>query len=101
MANAIRLPRGDQLAPNPPVRRFPPSRLISATADAMVPWYSGDTHVHRTLDDLPNLLLAEDLNVGLPLTYWVTTAYTPPGSGDKNMAGRVEARNPSTSTRRT
>ena len=35
-------------------------------------WYSGDTHVHRSLRELPNLLLAEDLNVALPLTYWVT-----------------------------
>ena len=34
-------------------------------------WYSGDTHVHRPLKDLPNLILAEDLNVALPLTYWV------------------------------
>ena len=41
-------------------------------------WYSGDTHVHRTMDELPNLLLAEDLNVALPLTYWVTKAYTSP-----------------------
>ena len=43
-------------------------------------WYSGDTHVHRSMDDLPNLLMAEDLNVGLPLTYWVTAAYLPPSS---------------------
>ena len=35
-------------------------------------WYSGDAHVHRSLRELPNLLLAEDLNVALPLTYWVT-----------------------------
>ena len=34
-------------------------------------WYSGDTHVHRTMADLPNLVLAEDLNVALPLNYWV------------------------------
>ena len=34
-------------------------------------WYSGDTHVHRTMTDLPNLILAEDLNVALPLNYWV------------------------------
>lgn len=34
-------------------------------------WYSGDTHVHRTMEDLPNLVLAEDLNVALPLNYWV------------------------------
>ncbi len=48
-------------------------------------WYSGDTHVHRALDDLPNLLLAEDLNVALPLSYWVRAAYTPPAQGDKSV----------------
>ena len=47
-------------------------------------WYSGDTHVHRTVKDLPNVMLAEDLNVALPLTHWVTKAYTPPTKGDKN-----------------
>ncbi len=47
-------------------------------------WYSGETHVHRSMEELPNLLLAEDLNVALPLTYWVTAADTPPGQGDKN-----------------
>ena len=49
-------------------------------------WYSGDTHVHRGLDELPNVMLAEDLNVALPLTYWVTHANTPPSQGDKNSA---------------
>ena len=28
-------------------------------------WYSGDTHVHRSLAELPNVMLAEDLNVAL------------------------------------
>ena len=51
---------------------------------AALGWYSGDTHVHRSLEELPNLLAAEDLNVGLPLSYWVTTADTPPGSGPKS-----------------
>src|SRR5690606_7715150 len=31
-------------------------------------WYSGDTHVHRTVKDLPNVMRAEDLNVALPLS---------------------------------
>ena len=52
-------------------------------------WYSGDTHVHRSIEELPNLMLAEDLNVGLPLSYWVLSAYTPPGSGDKSTAAEV------------
>ena len=47
-------------------------------------WYSGETHVHRSMEELPNLLVAEDLNVALPLTYWVTASDTPPSQGDKN-----------------
>jgi len=46
-------------------------------------WYGGDTHVHRSLAELPNLLLAEDLNVALPLTYWTTRAGEAPAAGDK------------------
>jgi hypothetical protein len=49
-------------------------------------WFSGDTHVHRTVDELPNVMLAEDLNVAFPLTYWVTKAFAPPAQGDKNSA---------------
>ena len=53
-------------------------------------WYSGDTHVHRSLDELPNVMLAEDLNVALPLSYWVRDAYVPPSRGDKSVAARGE-----------
>ncbi len=49
-------------------------------------WYSGETHVHRSMDELPTAMLADDLNVALPLTHWVTRAYTPPSQGDKNSA---------------
>ncbi len=41
-------------------------------------WYSGDTHVHRTLAELPNVLLAEDLNVAFPMTDWVRDAFASP-----------------------
>lgn len=34
-------------------------------------WYSGDTHVHRPLSEMPNAVLSEDLNVAFPLGYWV------------------------------
>ena len=54
-------------------------------------WYSGDTHVHRTMEDLPVAMLAEDLNVALPLNYWVTRSHTPPSSGDTNPAGQFGA----------
>jgi hypothetical protein len=49
-------------------------------------WYSGETHVHRSMNELPTAMLADDLNVALPLTHWVTRAYTPPSQGDKNSA---------------
>jgi hypothetical protein len=51
-------------------------------------WYSGDTHVHRPLAELPNILLAEDLNVAFPLTSWVTEAFQAP----KPPEGAPEAR---------
>jgi hypothetical protein len=54
---------------------------------AKLGWYSGDTHVHRSLAELPNLLLAEDLNIAFPLVHWVTQAFTPPSAGDKSAPG--------------
>jgi hypothetical protein len=41
-------------------------------------WYSGETHVHRRIRELPNALLAEDLNVAFPVTFWTTKAFSPP-----------------------
>ncbi len=41
-------------------------------------WYSGDTHVHRAVDELPNAMLAEDLNVALPVTDWLSDSGTAP-----------------------
>jgi len=51
-------------------------------------WYSGETHVHRTLEELPNVMLAEDLNVAFPITSWVTEAFTAP----KGEAGERAAK---------
>ncbi|MEL6105901.1 MAG: CehA/McbA family metallohydrolase, partial [Planctomycetota bacterium] len=48
-------------------------------------WYSGDTHLHRTINELINVVDAEDLNVALPLINWVTLADTPPSAGNKNL----------------
>ncbi|MCA9140533.1 MAG: hypothetical protein KDB00_27365, partial [Planctomycetales bacterium] len=48
-------------------------------------WYSGDTHLHRTIDELKTVIVAEDLNVALPLTNWVTIANQAPRAGDKNL----------------
>src|SRR5262245_13508875 len=55
-------------------------------------WYSGETHVHRSLEELPNVMLAEDLNVALPLLYWVTEAFTSPRAGAKAPLGEVDAK---------
>ena len=53
-------------------------RLVRWIDMNVLGWYSGDTHCHRPLDELPNLLRAEDLNVTFPLTYWVRNAYDSP-----------------------
>jgi hypothetical protein len=37
-------------------------------------WYSGETHVHRRIAELPNVMLAEDLNVTFPVTFWTTSS---------------------------
>ncbi len=41
-------------------------------------WYSGETHVHRRMAELPNVMLAEDLNVAFPVTFWTTNSETIP-----------------------
>ncbi|MFC1716968.1 CehA/McbA family metallohydrolase [Candidatus Poribacteria bacterium] len=33
-------------------------------------WYSGDLHIHRPLDDMAHLILAEDLNAAPDITVW-------------------------------
>lgn len=55
-------------------------------------WYSGDVHAHRLLSEMPNLILAEDLNVAMPLSHWVTAAETGPVSGNriKDLAPKPE-----------
>src|SRR5262245_36158335 len=46
-------------------------------------WYSGETHVHRAAEEMPTLVLAEDLNVTFPLSYWVTEAFASPKTARK------------------
>ena len=50
---------------------------------AALGWYSGETHVHRATEELPALMLAEDLNVAFPLSYWVTEAFASPKTARK------------------
>lgn len=55
--------------------KLPLTRFVEM---ASMGWYSGDTHVHRTLEELPNVQLAEDVNVTFPLVHWVREAYRAP-----------------------
>ena len=50
-------------------------------------WYSGDTHNHRSPADLPNVMLAEDVNIGLPMTDWATVSTVAPTAGNRGFAG--------------
>lgn len=50
-------------------------------------WFSGETHVHRSVDELPTLLQSEDLNVAFPLTYWVRRSDAVPASAAQPPAG--------------
>ena len=42
-------------------------------------WFSGETHVHRRFSELPNVMLAEDLNVAFPVTFWTVRSDAAPG----------------------
>jgi hypothetical protein len=59
---------------------------------AALGWYSGETHVHRPPEELPTLMLAEDLNVTFPLTYWVTEAFGSPRTAGKGPFKDVDAK---------
>ena len=66
-----------------------PHRWIDMAARG---WYSGDMHCHRAIDELANLMLAEDLNVCFPITNWTTNAEVPPSRGDKSVTDLLPAR---------
>lgn len=50
-------------------------------------WFSGDTHNHRDPADLPNVLLAEDVNVGSPMVDWTTVSTVAPASSGRGFPG--------------
>lgn len=64
--------------------RIPLTRFLDMPSRG---WFSGDTHVHRPPADLPNVQLAEDVNVVFPMVYWTTDSTVAPARSDKNMAG--------------
>lgn len=49
-------------------------------------WYSGEMHIHRSIEELRHVMLVEDLNVAFPLTQWVTRSGLDPASGNKNQS---------------
>ena len=53
----------------PRAEHFPLRRWVDMAARG---WYSGETHVHRRIEELPNVVRAEDLNVAFPVTFWTT-----------------------------
>lgn len=63
--------------------RIPVKRWTNMAAQG---WYSGETHVHREVSELPTLQLAEDINVAFPLTAWVTDSEETPVSHNKNKS---------------
>ncbi|HAM70524.1 MAG TPA: hypothetical protein DCM86_02660, partial [Verrucomicrobiales bacterium] len=54
-------------------------------------WFSGDAHNHRDPSDLPNVTLAEDVNVALPMVDWTTTSTLPPSESGLGFRGRFDA----------
>lgn len=48
-------------------------------------WYSGDTHNHRDVREIPNTLLAEDLNVSFPMVHWTTVAGLSPAQSPQSV----------------
>lgn len=49
-------------------------------------WYSGDVHLHRPMAEVPALLLAEDLNLGFPMNYWVRDSQEIPAASGPALA---------------
>jgi hypothetical protein len=64
--------------------KFPLRRWIHMAEEG---WYSGDGHVHRNPAELPNVMLAEDVNVAWPMVYWTTVDQVPPARAAKNIPG--------------
>jgi peptidoglycan/xylan/chitin deacetylase (PgdA/CDA1 family) len=50
-------------------------------------WFSGDAHNHRDPAELPNVMLAEDVNVGLPMVDWTTASTVAPTASGRGFPG--------------
>lgn len=90
----VRVEKGREWRPEERIISMTGGGDISATV-ALHRWvdmssrgfYSGETHVHRSIDELKTLQIVEDLNVTFPLTMWVTRSGLAPAAGNKNQQG--------------
>lgn len=64
-----------KLDDKPQLKRIELSRLANLASRG---WYSGETHVHRRIHELPNVMEAEDLHVAFPVTFWTTRSDAAP-----------------------
>jgi len=69
--------------------KFPLRRWINMADEG---WFSGDVHAHRDPADLFNVMLAEDVNVALPMVYWTTSDKVSPASSAKSLKGEFPDR---------
>jgi hypothetical protein len=66
-------------------KTFPLTRMVNMAERG---WYSGETHVHRRIHELPNVMPAEMLNVAFPVTFWTTSADAAPDLAPSKLRGQ-------------
>ena len=66
-----------------PIRRT--VRLQRFSKASALGWFSGETHVHRRIVELTNVMQAEDLNVAFPVTFWTTRSDRAPNLAPSNL----------------
>lgn len=74
-----------QLGDKDTARLFRIKRFVDL---ASLNWFSGETHVHRRISELPNVQLAEDLNVTFPVTYWTINSSKSPDLRPSPLRGQ-------------
>lgn len=68
-----------EVSSSPSSLKLPLNRWINLAERG---WFSGDMHNHRLPTELPTILMAEDLNVGLPISFWTRADNVPPSKGN-------------------
>ncbi|HUR59397.1 MAG TPA: CehA/McbA family metallohydrolase [Opitutaceae bacterium] len=76
------LTREVTVAPAMPRLEFRLERWADMALDG---WYSGDTHVHRPPTEIASVMLAEDVNVVLPMLDWTADAAVKPTASDRSV----------------